>query len=112
MKKTKPEVPFQARQGDVFIERIENILANAKVVPRDNGKVILAYGEVTGHSHAIASPKTRLLRTADQATFLEVKEAMAMLDHDEHATIPLPQGKYRVRKQREYKPEGFRNVQD
>lgn len=100
------------RQGDVLIERVDSIPTNATVVPRDKGKVVLAYGEVTGHSHAIAVPKARLLRTADQATYLEVKEALALLEHDEHAPIALPAGKYRVTIQREYSPEAIRNVQD
>ena len=41
------------RQGDVWIERSEHRLSrNAKPRARDRGRVILAYGEVTGHARA------------------------------------------------------------
>ena len=36
----------------------------------------------------------------------------AQVVHDEHATIALPPGKYRITRQREYSPEAIRNVAD
>lgn len=44
----------QYRQGDVMIERIEQLPADFKAAPLENGRVILAHGEVTGHAHAFA----------------------------------------------------------
>lgn len=102
------------RQGDVLIERISSLPKNRKPVAREHGKVILAHGEVTGHAHAIADNHVAQTASADHpgVTFLEVSEAMAALKHEEHATIELPPGEYRVTRQREYSPEEIRNVAD
>lgn len=103
------------RQGDVLIELIGPMPAKLKKMPRDNGKVILAYGEVTGHAHAIDdSHVDQFVAEGDKSgvTFLEVREAMVALKHDEHATINLPPGRYRASIQREYHPEAIRRVAD
>jgi hypothetical protein len=44
----------QFRQGDVLVQRVTSIPEGDTAVARDNGRVVLAYGEVTGHAHAIA----------------------------------------------------------
>ena len=49
---------------------------------------------------------------ASGEAFLEIREAMVALQHDEHATINLPPGSYIVRRQREYSPEEIRRVAD
>jgi hypothetical protein len=59
------------RQGDVLVQRVGNIPKAAKAIRRDAGRVILAYGEVTGHAHAIAEPECELLET-DNERFLKV----------------------------------------
>ena len=102
------------RQGDVLIERIALLPANLKSLPRERGRVILAHGEVTGHAHALEAPHCELFVSEAEAgvTFLEVREAVAALKHDEHATINLAPGAYRVTRQREYSPEAIRNVAD
>lgn len=41
------------RQGDVLIRPVASIPDGLKKVPLDKGRVILAYGEVTGHAHAV-----------------------------------------------------------
>jgi hypothetical protein len=48
----------QYRQGDVLIERIAKMPTSTTPVARDAGRVILAYGEVTGHAHAIVEDIT------------------------------------------------------
>ena len=48
---TKDEVKF--RQGDVGLIPVASLPDGAKKVPRDKGRIVLAYGEVTGHAHAI-----------------------------------------------------------
>jgi len=98
------------RQGDVLIRECKAIPATAKEVPRDGGAVVLAYGEVTGHSHAIASPHAALL--ADGALrWLDARKPVT-LRHEEHAEIRLPAGHYEVTIQREYVPGAIRNVAD
>lgn len=111
MKNTKQT---QFRQGDVLIERIPSLPAKLTVVPRESGRVILAHGEVTGHCHAISDPEVDLFGadTAPGVTYLEVRAAMAALMHDEHATIEIPTGVFRVTRQREYTPQAIRRVAD
>lgn len=102
------------RQGDVLIERVGSLPAKRTKLAREKGRVILAHGEVTGHAHAISEKHCDLFESAEQigVTFLEVREAVAALKHDEHSTIELPPGNYRVTRQREYSPEAIRNVAD
>lgn len=101
------------RQGDVLVHEVAEIPAGLQTVPKDNGRVILAYGEVTGHAHAVQGDVEFL--AADLAEleerFLRV-EAEAQVVHEEHDTITLPPGNYRVTRQREYTPEAIRPVAD
>ena len=93
-----------ARQGDVLIVSA-TIPKEAEPKARDKGRVILAYGEVTGHAHRIADPDGAgavLLSVAESATFLRLSKG-AQLVHEEHATINLPAGEYQVIQQREYR---------
>jgi hypothetical protein len=103
------------RQGDVLLVRIDDIPTDATTC-KVNGDVILAYGEVTGHAHRIAPDKAMPFAkggvwspTAER--FIQALEG-AELTHEEHATIALPPGNYRVIQQREYSPEEIRNVAD
>jgi hypothetical protein len=55
---------LQVRQGDVLLERVgdfDQLPTGLVPVPRDRGRVILAYGEVTGHAHALLEPNVDLL---------------------------------------------------
>lgn len=104
---------FQARQGDVLIFRTDALPNKATPVERENGLVVLAYGEATGHHHAIADPDVELFETANAADrWLRVGKEGATLAHQEHAAVALPPGDYRVVRQREYSPEAIRNVAD
>lgn len=102
------------RQGDVLIRQVADLPAPAKdVTPND--RIVLAYGEVTGHAHAIAPGEAREFSMADAAgavrRFLSVVKS-AVVRHEEHAPIPLPPGVYEIVQQREYSPEEIRNVAD
>lgn len=91
--------PFSCRQGDVFIMAVNAIKGEKQ--PKDKNKTVLAYGEVTGHSHAIADKAE--LYADDTRRFLEVCLAKgAALSHEEHATITLPKGIYEVRIQKQW----------
>ena len=117
--------PFLARQGDVLVRAVDAATntklqeiweaGRAKLIERDNGRVVLAYGEVTGHSHAFHSPKVAMFM-ADRGLvgrYLKVDEA-ADLVHEEHDTITVPPGIYEVVRQREYdeSAEQYRYVAD
>lgn len=41
------------RQGDVLIVPVQAMPPGCKDITPENGRVVLAYGEVTGHAHAI-----------------------------------------------------------
>jgi hypothetical protein len=94
------------RQGDVLlVEASPDIVTfDHEEVPRENGFVVLAYGEVTGHSHRIASPTACLLRAEGVSDQVLTLHTGAKLVHDEHAPIDLPPGTYIVRRQYEYEP--------
>lgn len=99
------------RQGDVLVEKI-------KVLPTDikkqkvGKKIILAYGEATGHHHFIETTEhTKSFVDTDGNLYLSLKEDTT-LHHQEHDTIPIPNGFYKVTIQREYSPEEIRNVLD
>lgn len=102
------------RQGDVLIKPVTKMPAAVKKVDRDAGRVVLAYGEVTGHAHAISDERCDLFAGDKlEARFLEVlAEGGVELLHEEHSTITLPPGIYEVTRQREYGPDAIRNVAD
>mgnify|MGYP001607305035 FL=1 len=96
------------RQGDILIERIETIPASAKR-RRQRKRIVIAEGESSGHAHVV---DTAVPFDDAGITYLDIQQAVAMLTHQEHATIELPRGKYRVIRQREYAPEAPRQVAD
>ena len=97
------ERPRMFRQGDVLLREVSTIPDRATPAERDAGRIVLAYGEVTGHAHAIDAPPDEavLLTSADQARFLSLV-VDADLVHEEHDTITLPAGRYAVVLQREW----------
>jgi hypothetical protein len=102
------------RQGDVLLVPGVALPAAAKPVARDAGRVVLAYGEVTGHAHAVLDRTATLYQDTDRR-FLEIVAGLdvAELTHEEHGTITLtPDTVYEVRRQREYWPEATRNIAD
>lgn len=94
-------MPQSVRQGDVLLIPVASIPASASPVERDRGRVILAYGEVTGHAHAITAPEATLLSDVD-ARFLRIVGSAVDLGHEEHATITVAPGEYRVVVHREW----------
>lgn len=106
------------RQGDVLVTAVATKKPSGAPVPLDAGRVILAYGEVTGHAHAVVAdtptatmPAAQLFEEPDGTRYLLV-EAPCALMHEEHGRIPLAPGAYKVTRQREYSPEAIRNVAD
>lgn len=104
-KKQKPAAPAMYRQGDVLIARVDAIPAGVKTRARENGRVILAHGEVTGHSHCIdldTDPTAAIFDAADGDGFFLRIGAPSGVVHEEHARIDLAPGDYRVTRQREW----------
>lgn len=100
------------RQGDVMLRRVpQRDLSEARKVPRDKGRIVLAYGEMTGHAHAIKALNVDLFEAAGR-TFLAIDGDVVALEHEEHDTIEIPPGHYEIIKQREYAPDAIRTVAD
>jgi hypothetical protein len=97
------------RQGDVGIFPVASIPAAAK--KQDSKHVVLALGEVTGHSHQFAVGAAVVDFRDEVDRFIEVLEE-SVLKHEEHAPITLPAGNYKIKIQREYEPDGWRYVED
>ena len=110
-------------QGDVLIRRVEKIPASVTHVGPVDGVVIVTHSE-TGHHHTIALdrvvgdvPSVEMFQCTDNPllAWIRVNRPTA-LEHqrpfDTHAPIMLGPGVYEVRRQREYAPEGWRQVAD
>jgi len=97
------------RQGDVLVIPVTSIPTNLKQTKR----VTLALGEVTGHHHTIHDGAIGYASNVDALVdYIEVTSPVADLTHQEHSTIPIPTGTYKVVKQVEYTPAELRNVRD
>ena len=96
-------------QGDVIIKKVDSIPINAK----KQKHLILAEGEFSGHNHRIVSGQAELL-LSNNVLFLKVISETALLKHQEHKPIEIPQGKYQIGIVREwdYEEEESRSVQD
>ena len=90
------------RQGDVLIIPMKSIPKKLEAIPREDGRIVLAHGEVTGHAHAIKAQEAALFRDPKlMEIFMTVSGDAVALEHEEHHTIVLPPGNYRVIRQRE-----------
>jgi hypothetical protein len=95
------------RHGDILIASTEAIPAEAHLLPT----TVLAYGEVTGHSHRVEDAQSAEIWEWSGLHFLKVSTATRVI-HDEHHPIDLPSGIYRFWRQREYTPEAIRPIYD
>lgn len=100
-----------ARQGDVYFFQVDEI----KNQLEEKQEVVLAEGEATGHKHLLMGDKkveSKILAHYDGQWWIDVQGG-AVVTHQEHAAIELPEGKYVVHIQREYDPvEYARKVVD
>jgi len=121
MKKT--QTPVHYRQGDVLIEQIAKVPTTA-VKQKKSASIVLAHGTATGHHHTLEAAKPaqwfkqgEIPATTKKASTLAGEVYVSLpsggkVTHDEHATIKLPKGIYRVTRQLEYSPTAIRNVND
>lgn len=84
------------RHGDVILERID-VLPN-DVVLKKVDRAVLAEGEVTGHFHVLQSEC--LFAEQEGVKFVDLSQD-ALLVHEEHNTLLIPKGVYKVVLQRE-----------
>lgn len=112
-----------ARQGDVYIERIDALPAGLVKAKRDvHGHIVLALGEHSGHRHAIRDENVTsfLVQTAERdalsadVDYILVGGSGATLNHEyvsgtkaDHEPVLLAPGAYRVTGQRTYSPQAI-----
>ena len=108
---------FPVAQGDVRLVPTTEIPEGLKKQNAQDGKLVLAHSE-TGHHHALAvAPDVTVYDQDEFISYVENKsDNVIELKHfrsfDTHAPIGIPPGKFRVVRQREYTPEGYRRAQD
>lgn len=114
------EVRKSAAQGDVRFDRVDELPKGAVEVRRE-GAVIVAHSE-TGHHHSIHETGVVMFTVPDDpfTCYLRMDIPHADVVHhrpwDTHETLRLlgdgPGSVWRVRRQREWRPEGWAMVQD
>jgi hypothetical protein len=96
------------RHGDLLVQTADDIPSDARLLQH----LVLAEGELTGHSHRIAEKEAAELYQSTGQLFVRVTASKATLVHQEHGPIELPHGCFRVWRQREYSPQAIRTVRD
>lgn len=112
-----------AAQGDFIILRIKEFPKNLVEVKPENDRFVVAHSE-TGHNHVMVLERPDTVRAyKDKNTkevdlyemFFEV-DTETPIEHlrsfDTHETLLVPPGKFIIKRQREYVPEGFRRAAD
>jgi hypothetical protein len=103
----------EGRQGDVLLLRLseeEQEIGEPEILKdRDQGDIILAYGEVTGHAHRISAEnaekyEVRLATGIEEYLRVVEEGGPVSLNHEEHATITLAPAVYAILHQEEYRP--------
>jgi len=106
----------QAAQGDFLITRVAYLPDGTEAVAPDADVTVLAHSE-TGHHHVIDAKAATLYRLPEELyeAFLVVERA-AVIEHrrqwDTHEPLQVDPGIYRINRQREYMPEGYRLAAD
>jgi hypothetical protein len=100
-------------QGDILIEQISSMSRLARAEGHGRAKsAVIAEGEGSGHSHRLVGEfvfyrDDGLARDIPDQLYLghvRVGRSTAQLLHEEHATVVLNPGVYRVSRQRQLEP--------
>ena len=108
-------IPPYCAQGDLNIFICDSIPEGVKEKQAEkDGNHIVAHSE-TGHHHVISGNTVRVFEENEFISYLDVEKetnVVHLRSFDTHQPISLPTGKYRITRQREYTPEGFRRAAD
>ena len=112
MENVNANQPFW-RQGDIYFVKLDRDadLQEARIVK--NG--VIARGETTGHAHRVSNSSLAagvLLCLLREAMYMRAPEEGAVIVHEEHGPVTLPQGDYAVVHQREFDGLQWRQVWD
>jgi hypothetical protein len=112
---------IQAAQGDLLITRVEALPDGLVQQKPENDQHVLAHSE-TGHHHVVEADAVEYFHApandddfAGQVAYLRVNKPVALRhlrSFDTHAPLRILEGLYRLNRQREYTPEGFRRAAD
>jgi len=97
---------MMVRQADLLIVKVSEL-------PEESIKQnhrILAEGEATGHMHELDSGE--VYEKGGTLFFRVAEDQKTTLKHQEHGPITFEPGVYKVIRQREYEPRGWRRVAD
>jgi len=114
-----------AAQGDFVIIRIDELPAKLRSLNPVNNQVVVAHSE-TGHNHVMLADRVQAFAPIDTVKdvdsgqdlyelFLKVNEATPiehLRSYHTHESIMVEPGIYRIRRQREYIPTGWRKAAD
>ena len=92
------------RHGDVGITPINKLPSELAQKYKGNS-FVLAYGEQTGHKHLLTmSPHAfvEVLENSQNQSFLKIWGGVGTLTHEEHKTITIQPGIYKINTEREY----------
>lgn len=106
------EIDNLAFQGDVMFMRVDALPNNVKL--EEDKTLIVAHSE-TGHNHVVEGGASTLLRQDPMTSYLVVNglaDVVHKRSYDTHETLRLKPGVWRVGRQREHTPEGWRRVED
>lgn len=95
----------QIRNGDVFLRPVRALPAGATRQTIQQPEV-LAYGEVTGHSHRIISDCSVARYVHDGRAYVLLKQA-GILTHEEHGQAHVGTGVYELIIERDYDPSEY-----
>ncbi len=106
----------QAAQGDMLITRVESLPEGLTEAEAVHGEHVIAHSE-TGHNHVISEDGVSVFEAANDPFVLYLKvdnttELRHLRSFDTHESLKIAPGLYRVNRQREYTPEGFRRAAD
>jgi len=101
-------------QGDLCILPVDAIPDGLTEAPAEGEHLVVAHSE-TGHHHVVARHAARLYVVSAMAAYLRVLRETP-IEHlrpwDTHEALSLPPGDYRLLRQREGTPDGWRRVAD
>lgn len=89
------------RHGDLLIRQIDKL---PQGLVKSTDKNVLAFGEVTGHSHRLTIPECVVLQEPKtMKKFINLNQETELI-HEEHDTIQIPKGLFEVVNEREFDP--------
>ncbi len=106
----------QIAQGDLYIVRVATLPDGVVRIAPEDDRVIVGHSE-TGHHHVMDAARVEMYRLPEEIyeCFLVVKEPTA-LEHlrawDTHEPVLHQPGIYKIHRQREHIPEGWRRALD